>query len=90
MCGSEVLLDDRGNIARGEGMQVEFRSDWHAVQFQSPNPQAPSPKSQDLFTYSATTVVVMPPRAVKAPVTDIRRGWHTATRSSRIRLVTAS
>jgi len=39
---------------------------------------------------SATTVVVMPPRAVKAPVTVMRRGRQAATRSSRILLVAAS
>ena len=42
------------------------------------------------FSYDATTVVVMPPRAVKAPVTVMRRGEQAATRSSRIWLVAAS
>src|SRR5437667_266313 len=32
----------------------------------------------------------MPPRTVNAPVTVILRGWHAATRSSRILLVTPS
>ena len=34
--------------------------------------------------YFASTVVVMPPRAVNAPVTVIHRGRHAPTRSSRI------
>ena len=38
----------------------------------------------------AETEVVMPPRAVNEPVTVIRLGAQTATRSSRILLVTAS
>ena len=42
------------------------------------------------FPYVATTFVESPPRAVKAPVTVIRRGRHAATRSSRILLVAAS
>jgi hypothetical protein len=41
-------------------------------------------------SYSATTVVVIPPRAVNAPATVMRRGWQAATRSSRIWLVAAS
>ena len=42
------------------------------------------------FEYSAVTLVVMPPRAVKSPTTVIRRGAQAATRSSRIWLVTDS
>lgn len=45
--------------------------------------------TQDLAC-SATTVVVMPPRAENAPVIRMRRGWQHATRSSRILLVAAS
>ena len=41
-------------------------------------------------SYVAVTVVVIPPRAEKSPTTFIRRGAQTATRSSRIWLVTAS
>ena len=38
----------------------------------------------------AVTIVLMPPRTEKSPTTVMRRGWHAATRSSRIWLVTAS
>ena len=43
-----------------------------------------------LRLYSAVTLVVMPPRAVKSPITVMRRGAQAATRSSRIWLVAAS
>ena len=42
------------------------------------------------LTCSTTTVVWMPPRTLKSPSTRARRGSMAATRSSRIRLVTAS
>jgi len=42
------------------------------------------------FVYAAVTAVRRPPRAVKSPTTVIRRGWHAATRSSRIWFVAAS
>ena len=49
-----------------------------------------SPAHQRLLSYWAVTRVVMPPRGVKAATSVIRRGRTTATRSSRIRLVTCS
>ena len=80
--GAYVLIDDGRDVARRERMEVELPFDGDAVRI---------PRFGHAgFTYSATTDVVMPPRAVKAPVTVMRRGWHTATRSSRMRLVTAS
>ena len=42
------------------------------------------------FSCIATIVVVMPPRTLNSPSTRARRGRVAATRSSRIRLVTAS
>ena len=81
--GRDVLLDHRRDILRRERVQIELRLDGkfegivgHGVHWRRDD--------------SATTVVVMPPRAVKAPVTVMRRGWHAATRSSRILFVAAS
>ena len=80
--GAYVLVHDGRDVAWREGMEIELRFDGDAVRI---------PRFGHAgFTYSATTDVVMPPRAVKAPVTVMRRGWHTATRSSRMRFVTAS
>ena len=80
--GAYVLVNDGRDVAWREGVEIEVRFDGDAVRI---------PRFGHAgFTYSATTDVVMPPRAVKAPVTVIRRGWHTATRSSRMRFVTAS
>ena len=80
--GADVLVHHRGNIARREGVKIEL---W----FDGDDVRIPGFGHAGL-TYSATTDVVMPPLAVNAPVTVIRRGLHTATRSSRMRLVTAS
>ena len=67
MRGRDVLLDHRRDIRRRERVQIELRLDGklegivgHGV--------------RRMAGCSATTVVVMPPRAVKAPVTVIRRG----------------
>lgn len=74
--GAYVFLDDGRNVRRREGMEIEFRFD------------------RDPFhvscVYSVFTVVVIPPRTEKAPVTVMRRGRQAATRSSRILLVAAS
>jgi hypothetical protein len=43
-----------------------------------------------LASYEQVTVVVMPPRGVKAPTTRQRRGWQAATKSSSKRLTTVS
>jgi len=80
--GAYVLLDDGRDVPRREGVEIELGFDGNAVGIRR--------FAHAGFWYSATTDVVMPPRAVKAPVTVMRRGLHTATRSSRIRFVTAS
>ena len=85
--GSDVFLHDRRNVIGRERVQIEFGFDRDWVRSIALRHAA---RSQSGFAYSATTVVVMPPRAVNAPVTVIRRGRQAATRSSRIRLVTAS
>ena len=79
-CRPQILVDDRRDVPRGERVKIEFRVDGDDV----------GGRLQAFFSYSATTVVVMPPRAVKAPVTVMRLGAQTATRSSRMRLVAAS
>ena len=75
--GVHEFLHHGRNVARRERVQIQLGFDRDAVH-------------SYLGVCSATTVVLMPPRTVKAPVTVMRRGWHAATRSSRIRLVTAS
>ena len=80
--GAHVLVDHGRDVAWGESVEIELRFYGDSVRIPRLGHAG--------FTYSATTDVVMPPRAVKAPVTVMRRGWHTATRSSRMRLVTAS
>src|SRR5262245_7106524 len=42
------------------------------------------------FSWTTVTLVVIPPRGVNAATSFIRRGCSTATRSSRMRLVTFS
>lgn len=73
--GGDELFDDRRNIGGREGVQIELVLDRNLLHARENR---------------ATTLVVMPPRAVNAPVTVIRRGWHAATRSSRILFVAAS
>lgn len=82
MRSADVLIDHRRDIAWREGVKIELRFDGDDVRIPG--------VGHARLTYSATTDVVMPPLAVNAPVTVIRRGLHTATRSSRMRLVTAS
>src|SRR5262245_18255591 len=43
-----------------------------------------------VFSCTTVTLVVIPPRGVKAATSFMRRGCNTATRSSRMRLVTFS
>lgn len=73
----DVLLDDRRNIARCKRVQIELRLDRHALDIIWLVDHAPA-------RYFASTVVVMPPRAVNAPATVIQRGRQAPTRSSRI------
>ncbi len=73
-----VLLDDRRDVAWLEGVQIENAVDGQAEGVVQG------------FSQVAVTTVLIPPRTLKSPVTVIRRGWHAATRSSRIWLVTCS
>lgn len=63
--GSNVFLDDRGDVARRERVEIQLRFDGHFVRHG---------RAYTCFTCSAVTVVVIPPRTVNAPVTVIRRG----------------
>jgi len=91
----QVLVDEGWDIGRRERVQVELAGDgnvdrvgvFHFATF--PTCDWPTFVSYGL-SYLATTFVVMPPRAEKAPVTVMCRGWQAATRSSRILLVAAS
>src|SRR5262245_30330115 len=48
------------------------------------------PSSAGRFPYTARTSVLIPPRTLKSPTTSAHRGRAAATKSSRMRLVTAS
>ena len=76
---TDVLLDDRRDVARREGVEVERIVEGDLVW-----------RFGHAAGYVAETTVLMPPRTVKSPTTVMRRGWQAATRSSRISLVTAS
>ena len=92
MRGPHVLLDHILHLTRREGMQVERILDRYFVHCRVAvrGPQVALRTPDQSASYSATTDVVMPPRAEKSPVTVIRFGLQAATRSSRIWLVTAS
>ena len=78
---AEVLLDHRGNVAGLERVKVELPFDGDPDGFLVHYASA---------SKTAVTDVERPPRTEKSPTTVMRRGRHTATRSSRIWLVTAS
>src|SRR5436189_6128415 len=73
--GGDVLLDDGRNVGGRKGVEIELVFDRNVLHAREKR---------------AMTLVVIPPRAVNAPVTVIRRGWQAATRSSRILFVAAS
>ena len=73
--GRDVLVDDGRNVGGRKGVEIELVLDRDLLHARENR---------------AMTFVVMPPRAVNAPVTVMRRGWHAATRSSRILFVAAS
>ncbi|HEY6358045.1 MAG TPA: hypothetical protein VIX35_07365, partial [Vicinamibacterales bacterium] len=89
----QVLFDDRRDVPRLEGVKVELGLDGddvgigghgrHVRLTMCDGHSLVDRRSSiaDLLLYSATTVVVMPPRAVNAPVTVMRRGAQAATRS---------
>lgn len=56
--GTDVLLDDRRHIPRRERVEVERVFDWDLLQ----------------DGYDAVTIVFMPPRTAKSPMTVMRRG----------------
>ena len=56
--GGDVLGDDRRDVARREGVQVESAVDWNSCQ----------------DGYEAVTMVFMPPRTAKSPTTVMRLG----------------
>jgi len=77
VCLAYVLFDDRRDIARREGMQIDRCFDWNAV--------GPAPRDVERvlilhsrqpvgFSYRAVTSVLMPPRTEKSPTTVMRRG----------------
>ena len=56
--GGHVLGDDRCDVARREGVEVERGFDWDFFQ----------------DGYDAVTIVFMPPRTAKSPTTIMRLG----------------
>lgn len=77
--GVQILIDHRHDVTRMKRVQVDGVFDGEANRL-----------VLHYLLYSAVTRVVSPPRAVKSPMTVMRRGDEAATRSSRILLVTAS
>jgi len=86
--GLEIRIDHVGDVAWCERMQVELGPDGDDVGAIHGNAECRMPSQS--FVYVAVTVVRMPPRGVKSPITVMRIGAHDATRSSRIWLVSAS
>ncbi len=60
--GPNVLVDDGRDVLRKKGVQIQLGTDRQVVDHRHG------------FVYEAVTLVVMPPRALKAPVTVIARG----------------
>src|SRR5262245_31923433 len=84
-----VFLDDRRNVPRRERVEVQLRFDGksnrvvlHAAYCLLPTVYCLLPTVY--LTYSAVTVVFIPPRTEKSPTTVMRRGLMAETRSSRI------
>lgn len=84
--GADVFLDDGLDVARRKRMEVDDGVD----RYPRCAPVSPRRRVRHAAGCVAVTIVLIPPRTVKSPTTFIRRGWHAATRSSRISLVTAS
>ena len=77
--GVQILVDHSHDVTRLKGVQIDGVFDREMNRF-----------FVHYLVYSAVTRVVSPPRAVKSPMTVMRRGDEAATRSSRILFVTAS
>jgi hypothetical protein len=91
----DVLLDDGGDVARVERVQVERVLDRHTNRRLVRHRVTPlSIRCRAVcvegFSYEAVTRVVMPPRTEKSPTTVMRRGRQASASSSRMRFVTAS
>ena len=85
----DVLVDDRRDVARRERVKIERAFDRNLLWVRSVVGEfghgAPAlPMGLCYAGYVAVTTVFMPPRTAKSPTTRMRRGWHAATRSSRI------
>jgi hypothetical protein len=76
--GAQVFLDHRRDVPRRERVKIDRVFDRDAMRIHD----APPPRLQGRvlprpaagFSKVAVTTVVIPPRAEKAPTTDIRRG----------------
>ncbi len=89
--GVQVLLDDRHDVAGLEAVKVEFRRDGQPDRVVVDGILHDDPfRPGYAFVCVALTLVLMPPRAEKLPVTVMRLGESAATRSSRIWFVAAS
>ena len=73
MRGPDVLLDDRHHVARVKGVKVDGRFDGNAMRLIH-NGGGPGQAGWDNSSNEAVTMVLMPPRTVKSPVTVMRRG----------------
>ena len=79
-CGrSHEFVDDGWDVARGERVEIELAFDGDSQRFirhaQTGYARSPGPSTRcPLDVYSALTVVLMPPRTEKSPMTVMRRG----------------
>ena len=73
MRGPDVLLDDRYHVARVEGVQVDRRFNGKAMRLIHDG-GCLGQAGWDDSSNEAVTMVLMPPRTVKSPVTVMRRG----------------
>src|SRR5262245_11508851 len=81
---ANVFVNNRWHVGRVKRVKVDLSVDRNADRLDHVRNRCQG------FLYSAVTVVLIPPRTEKSPTTRIWRGCRSATRSSRIWLVTDS
>jgi hypothetical protein len=70
MCLVDVLFDDRGNVSRREGVEVELALDGDSQRVLILHGYG----VEACWSYRTVTSVLMPPRTEKSPTTVMRRG----------------
>ena len=94
VCRPDILLHYRADVTGAERVQIERILDRYVVEFVEIRHSAYLAGGVAFygagFSYEAVTTVPIPPRTEKSPTIVIRLGRQASTRSSRMRLVTAS